>query len=88
MNRIYVKDSPDLQWLIREGLPEYTRWNITHKVTEMKRLTIVGVDAAGTFDLQLRGQLAQSRSPMATVDVLFVKTGGEWKIESVAEQRR
>lgn len=84
LKKIYVKNSPDLDWLIKEGLPDFSRWGISHEVSEMKKITIVGVDAAGAFTLQLSGRLA--RNPVAHVDVLYIRDGTQWKIESVAEE--
>ena len=86
LKKIYVQNSSDLEWLIREGLPDFSRWGITHEISEVNRITIVGVDAAGAFILRLSGRLA--RSPVAKVDVLYVKEGVQWKIVSVAEQRK
>lgn len=86
LKKIYVQNSSDLEWLIREGLPDFSRWGITHEISEVNRITIAGVDAAGAFTLSLGGRLA--RSPVAKVDVLYVKEGVQWKIVSVAEQRK
>ena len=54
------------------------------KVAKIKKITIVDIDAVGTYVLSLSGQLA--RSSIANVDVLYIKEGADWKIESVIER--
>ena len=84
LRNVYAKDSTEADWLIDNWLPDYIRYGITQRVSKMKRIGIVGEDGAGTFVIQLKGRLG--RSPLGTVDVLYRKEDGEWKMVSVAER--
>ncbi|UCG09340.1 MAG: hypothetical protein JSV83_12045 [Desulfobacterales bacterium] len=84
LKNIYAKESAEYDWLVSEWVPEYQRRGIFHTVVDVKKISIVEVDAVGTYVIRLAGQYGR-RSPLGTVDVLYVKEDTEWKIVSVAE---
>jgi len=84
LKRVYAKDASEPEWLINNWFPNYIQYNITMKVADVKEITIVDMDAVGTYILSLYGQLG--RSPRAEVEVLYIKEGPDWKIDSVAER--
>lgn len=84
LKRVYSKDASEPEWLIENWFPNYNQYNIKMKVAKIKKITIVGIDAAGSYVLSLSGQM--SRSSIAPVDVLYIKEGADWKIESVIER--
>ena len=84
LKRVYAKDASEPEWLIENWFPNYIQYNVTMKVAGVKKITIVGIDGVGTYVLRLSGQLG--RSPTAEVEVLYVKEGPDWKIDSVAER--
>lgn len=87
MNRfksVYIKDSPELEWIEKEGIPMWVKNGVTYHIHKAKRISIVGIDAAARFNL--RGSNMYGRPFVKDVEVLFVKEGSEWKIESVGER--
>ena len=82
LKRVYTKDASEPEWLAKEWFPNYERWGIKMEVAEVKKISIVGIDASGSFQLKVSGR----KFATANVDVLYVKEGTEWKIESVAER--
>jgi len=86
LKKVYADGSTEYGWLKDRWLPEYERWRITHRVIEVKKISIVDTDGAGQFVLKLDGQLSRSRYPTPTVDVLFTRQADGWKILKVSER--
>jgi hypothetical protein len=84
LEKIYTKDSPELEWIEKEGIPGWIHYGVTYYVHRVKRISIVGIDAAASFNL--RGSTASGWPLEKDVEALFVKKGSKWKIESVGER--
>lgn len=78
LRELYVSESSDLKWLSNQ-IDYLSRF--TFQVAGIKKMTIVGSDAAAQFVVHVD----PSRNPIRLVDVLYVKVGTQWKIESVNE---
>lgn len=76
---IYAKDSPELDWLA--GQINYLS-GFMFNVIDVKRISIVGIDAAGQFSVSVD----PSNRPLREVDVLYIREGSQWKIVSVAQR--
>ena len=82
--KIYIQDSPELQWIADQGIPMWRENGMSYSVRSFERITIIGDDAAGRFTLA--GHNRFGRSFFARVEALFARQGGEWKIESTGER--
>ena len=82
LKRVYAKEASEPEWLIENWFAEYNQYNITMNVVGINKITIVGIDAAGSYVLSFTGR----RSSSSTVTVLYVKEDSDWKIESVIER--
>jgi hypothetical protein len=83
MNRfreIYTKNSPELEWIENTGIPLWTRNGMNFKDPSLKRVSIMGKDAAASF--VLNGSNSSGTSFVYRVEALYVKEGSQWKIES------
>jgi hypothetical protein len=79
---IYVSNSPELDWIQNNGIPMWRRNGMHFKVQSIKKVTILGDDAAGRF--VLNGVNSHGRRFIHTVEALYVKQGNQWKLESTA----
>ena len=77
---IYTRDSPELEWIREQGIPMWRQWGVRFRVWSVKRLSILGDDAAGRF--VLNGNNRYGKQFVETVEALFVRRDGRWKIES------
>jgi hypothetical protein len=77
---IYTKDSPELGWIENTGIPLWKQNGMNFKDPLLKRISMVGKDAAASF--VLNGNNSSGTSFVYRVEVLYVKEGSQWKIES------
>ncbi|MCP3876409.1 MAG: hypothetical protein GY699_25115 [Desulfobacteraceae bacterium] len=80
---IYTKNSPELKWIEETGIPMWKNYRTTFKVSRVKKISIVGNDAAANFILS--GQ-SGGNSFLKDVEVLYLKIGDLWKIESAGDR--
>jgi hypothetical protein len=78
--QIYTKDSPELEWIKDTGIPMWRRNGMTFDDPSLKRISIIGKDAAASYVLS--GFNSSGTSFIYSVEVLYVKEGSQWKIES------
>jgi hypothetical protein len=78
--KIYTKDSPELEWIKNTGIPMWKRNGMNFNDPSLKRISIVGKDAAASF--VLNGNNSSGTSFVYRVEVLYVKEESQWKIES------
>jgi hypothetical protein len=83
--QIYTKDSPDLDWIEKEGIPLWRKNSMYYRVSGLRKISIVKNDAAANF--VLHGDMDTGYSWLRDVEVLFVKQGNQWKIESVGARK-
>ena len=86
MNRfrqIYVTDSPELKWIENVGIPMWRQNGVEFKVASLKKISIVGNDAAASFSLH--GSTSRGHTWVGRVEALYVKQGNQWKIESTGQ---
>ena len=81
---LYVEDSPELIWIEREAIPMWLEYEVFFEIDSLKKISIVGNDAAANFILYHTNKYATSF--FKNVEVLYVKKGSQWKIESVGER--
>ena len=82
--QIYTKDSPELEWIEKEGIPMWERNGMKFNVPSLKKISIVGNDAAASF--VLNGKNSSGKVFVYSVEALYVKEETQWKIESTAER--
>lgn len=78
--KIYTKDSPELEWIKNTGIPMWKRNGMNFNDPSLTRISIIGNDAAASF--VLNGNNSSGTSFVYRVEVLYVKEGSQWKIES------
>jgi hypothetical protein len=78
--KIYTKDSPELEWIENTGIPMWQRNGMNFNDPSLKRISIIGKDAAASFILT--GNNRSGTSFVYRVEVLYVKEESQWKIES------
>jgi hypothetical protein len=81
IRELYAKDSPELEWLSLH-MPHYHTMGVRNTVLEVRKISVVGMDAAGSFVVRVT---PARRSPFRQVEVLYVKEGSQWKIESIVD---
>ncbi|MCP3876407.1 MAG: hypothetical protein GY699_25105 [Desulfobacteraceae bacterium] len=81
---IYVKNSPELKWIEETGIPMWNKHRTEFKVSQVKKISIIGNDAAANFILS--GQARTISSFLIDTVVLYVKVGDLWKIESAGDR--
>ena len=82
--QIYTKDSPELEWIENEGIPMWEQNGMKFNIPALKKISIVGNDAAASF--VLNGKNNSGTAFVYRVEVLYVKEETQWKIESTAER--
>ena len=82
--QIYTKNSPELKWIKYTGIPMWNRNDMNFNDPSLKRISIMGNDAAATF--VLNGNNSFGTDFIYEVEVLYVKEETQWKIESTAER--
>jgi hypothetical protein len=83
-NRIYLADSPDLEWIRKKGIPMWERNGMRYSIHSLKKISIVGNDAAANFILYGSNQWGTNFTK--NVEVLYVKKDSQWKIASSGEK--
>jgi hypothetical protein len=78
--QIYTTDSPELEWIEYEGIPMWERNGMNFKAPILKKISIIGNDAAASF--VLKGNNSSGTTFVYRVEALYVKEGAQWKIES------
>lgn len=78
--QIYTKDSPELKWIKDTGIPMWEENGMNFNDPSLKRISIMGDDAAASFSLS--GSNKFGTSFIYRVEVLYVKEDSKWKIES------
>ena len=78
--QIYTKDSPELKWIEHIGIPMWNASGMNFAEPTLKKISLLGNDAAASF--VLRGENSFGKSFVYHVEVLYVKEGTQWKIES------
>ena len=78
--QIYTKDSPELEWIKNTGIPMWKQNGMNFNDPSLKKISIIGNDAAASFGL--RGNNSSGTSFVYRVEVLYVKEKSQWKIES------
>ena len=78
--QIYTKDSPELEWIENTGIPMWNANGMNFDEPSLKKISMVGNDAAASF--VLKGNNSFGTSFIYHVEVLYVKEGSQWKIES------
>ena len=82
--QIYTKDSPELEWIENEGIPGWERNGMKYKDPSLKRVSVIGNDAAATFVVKGNNR---SGTPFSfRVETLYVKEKDQWKIESTGQR--
>ena len=84
--QIYIKDSPDLRWIKDAGISMWVMDDVTYHISSLKKIGIIGNDAAARFVVVGSDQYGSFLRK--TVEVLYVKKGTQWKIESTGERLR
>lgn len=84
LETIYAKNSEEIVWLRDDGIPTWKKYKITFYIEHLIKVSIVGQDAAVHF--VLRGSTMYGNYFIKTVEVLYVKEGAQWKIESVGDR--
>ena len=82
--RIYVSDSPELEWIKSTGIPSWKRYGVSYNITSLKRICIIGNVAAATF--MLRGTNQYGAVWGGTDEVLYEKQGHQWKIVAAGDR--
>jgi hypothetical protein len=80
---IYAMDSPELKWIHQKGLPMWWENGVVYTIYKINKISIVGDDAAASF--VLNGHNRYGYTYTRYVEVLYIKEGSEWKIESCGE---
>ena len=80
---IYTKDSPELDWIENVGIPMWKERGVEFEISSLKKISIVGNDAAASF--MMSGSIYTGYSWLRNVEVLYVKEGNQWKIESTGQ---
>ena len=78
--QIYTKDSPELEWIKKKGIPMWEENGMNFNPPTLKKISIIGDDAAASFSLSGRNKFGTSF--YYRVEVLYVKEDSQWKIES------
>lgn len=78
--QIYTKDSPELEWIEHTGIPMWNANGMNFDEPSLKKISMVRGDAAASF--VVRGNNSFGTSFVYQVEVLYVKEGAQWKIES------
>jgi hypothetical protein len=78
--QIYTKDSPELEWIEFTGIPMWNANGMNFDEPTLKKISMVRSDAAASF--VVRGNNSFGTSFVYQVEVLYVKEGAQWKIES------
>ena len=78
--QIYKKDSPELEWIKNKGIPMWEENGMNFNDPSLKRISIMGDDAAASFALSGNNKFGTSFD--YRVEVLYVKENSQWKIES------
>ena len=78
--QIYTKDSPELEWIENTGIPLWNANGMNFDEPSLKKISVVGNDAAASF--VLKGSNSFGTSFVYQVEVLYVREGSQWKIES------
>jgi len=78
--QIYTKDSPELEWIKNTGIPMWKQNGMNFSDPSLKRISVLGNDGAASFVLS--GYNSYGTSFVYRVEVLYVKEGSQWKIES------
>jgi len=81
--QIYTQDSPELKWIEETAIPMWSTNDVDYRVSSIKRISIVGNDAAVTFVLS---GFAKGWSWLRDTEVLYVKEKNQWKIESTGDR--
>ncbi len=81
---IYVHDSPELGWISNTGIPMWRQNGMRYNVQSLKKLSVINDDAAGRFVLV--GYNRSGTRFVKSVEALFIKQDGQWKIESTGER--
>jgi len=82
--QIYIEDSPELGWIENTGIPMWTANGMTYRISSLKKISIIENDAAASF--VLKGSNNNGDIFVKNVEVLYVKKGTQWKIESTGER--
>lgn len=77
---IYTKDSPELEWIEDTGIPMWRQNGMNFNDPLLKKISVLGKDAAASF--VLNGRNSSGTAFVYRVEVLYVKEGSQWKIES------
>ena len=78
--QIYTKDSPELEWIKNKGIPMWEENGMNFNDPSLRRISIMGDDAAASFVLSGNNKFGTSFD--YRVEVLYVKEKSQWKIES------
>ena len=78
--KIYAKDSPELEWIENTGIPLWNANGMNFDEPSLKKISVVGDDAAASF--VLKGSNSFGTSFVYQVEVLYIKEENQWKIES------
>lgn len=82
--QIYTKNSPELEWIENEGIPMWKRNGMNFNSPLLKKISIIGKDAAASF--VLRGNNSSGTSFTYRIEALYIKEGAQWKIESTGQR--
>ena len=78
---LYTKDAPELEWIKKKGIPTWKKYGMKFKNLVLKKMSIIGDDAAASFSLT--GRDRSGGRYWFVLEVLYVKVDSLWKIESV-----
>jgi hypothetical protein len=84
LETIYVKNAHELLWIQEKGMPTWEKYGVTLGISDIRKMTIIGTDAAVNFILTVSNTYGSYYSK--NVEVLYRKEGSEWKIESVGDR--
>jgi PBP1b-binding outer membrane lipoprotein LpoB len=82
--KIYIENSPELEWIEKTGIPMWQRNGMHFKIMSFEKFSILGEDAAARFILT--GRNNQGTQFILNVEALYVKQGNQWKFESTGER--
>lgn len=80
LKTLYTEHSTEPDWLYKNVFPVLDQWPARYKIREIKKMTIVGQDAAARYVIYYSNNY---KNNIKTVDVLYEKENGQWKIDSV-----
>lgn len=80
LEALYTKDSTEPEWLEESTFPFVREWPAAYRVSSVENITVVGRDAAATYNIVYYNDYKSDRQK---VDVLYELENGGWKIYSV-----